>query len=63
MSALRLLTTRPERQRHESLVQQAARLWPGNSEMQLRWLRAVVRVRATRRGWILDARVPRKEPA
>ena len=63
MSGLRLLTTRPERQRRESLAQQAARLWPGDPAMQLRWLRGVALVRSTRRGWILDARVTRKEPA
>lgn len=32
----------------------AARLWPENPYLQLRWLRAVAMVRKTRRGWVLD---------
>lgn len=38
----------------DPLVMRAARLWPDNHDMQLRWLRAVAVVRKTRRGWLLD---------
>lgn len=38
----------------DPLVMRAARLWPENPYLQLRWLRAVAMVRKTRRGWVLD---------
>lgn len=38
----------------DPLVMRAARLWPDNPDLQLRWLRAVAVVRKTRRGWLLD---------
>jgi len=56
-----LLNTRPQRQAHEHMAQRAARLWPGEPNLQLEWLRAVTVVRGTRRGWLLDTYMPRKE--
>jgi hypothetical protein len=41
-------------QHADPLVMRAARLWPDNPDLQLRWLRAVAVVRKTRRGWLLD---------
>lgn len=39
----------------------AARLWPENPYLQLRWLRAVAMVRRTKHGWLLDKPQPRTE--
>lgn len=41
----------------ESLLETAARLWPGDAAMRTRWLDAVALVRRTHRGWLLDTPV------
>lgn len=46
-------------QQRDPLVAMAARLWPDNPNLQLRWLRAVAMVRRTKRGWLLDKPQPR----
>lgn len=47
------------------LVERAERLWPDGEphadHNRRAWLRAVRVVRSTRRGWLVDHRVPRKE--
>jgi hypothetical protein len=41
------------------LIGRAVELYPGDDYLQNQWLRAVAIVRATARGWLLDAPVVR----
>lgn len=43
----------------EGLLERAARLYPESPYLQQEWLRAVLTVRMTVRGWLLDGAVSR----
>lgn len=47
------------RQECEGLIERARRLYPASPYLQREWLRAVLMVRMTYRGWLLDGRIPR----
>ncbi len=44
------------------LQAQAERLWPGDPDKQAKWMKAVLTVRKTSGGWLIDHKVP-KVPA
>lgn len=39
----------------------AAKLWPDNEYLQREWIRAVMVVRSTKRGWVAEDHCPRLE--
>jgi hypothetical protein len=45
------------------LVLQSIALYPGNVYLQREWVRAVLLVRSTHRGWLLEHPIPRDEPS
>lgn len=56
---LRLIA--PDVPARDPMRTRAANLWPDSPRNQREWMRAVATVRRTRRGWLLDRMVPRKE--
>lgn len=47
--------------KRDPLAERAARLWPDSERNQREWVRAVTVVRRTRRGWLLDHPVTRRQ--
>lgn len=58
LAAAAVLTPQPARN-NCALVAQAARLWPDDERNRREWLRAVMVVRRTRAGWLIERKTGR----
>lgn len=47
----------------ETIEEQAQRLWPNSEVLQQKWLEAIKVTKSTKKGWLLDAYVAKRDVA